>query len=280
MTTVLAIIARDEHDTIGRCLQSATGLVDDMLVIDTGSQDDTTEVARQHGATVLERPWRNFAHNRTELLHEAAQRADRILMLDADMAINEGGELPLGQADCWMAPLRFRSLTYRLPFLIDAKKPWAYKGAAHAYLTSSEPVSRENTDAFSVTHFGAGATREKLERDLALLKTEAGDPRSLFYLAQSYRDLGQIDQAISHYRARAELGGFDEERFYSLYQAGALLCRHRSFALGAPLLLEAWEMRPTRAEPLRALAYAANGVADKLPIPDDLLFLEPAAYRA
>lgn len=278
MTVCAAILARDEQDALPRCLASAALLIDEALVIDTGSTDDTTAVAREHGAFVLDRPWVNFAHNRTELLQEAAKRADRILMLDADMAVDPGGSLPDDEADCHMATLRFGSLRYRLPFLISSRKPWRYKGAAHAYLDSPEPVQTVNTDAFAVTHFGPGCTTEKLERDLELLKAEA-DPRSLFYLAQTHRDLGHIDDAVAHYRARAMLAGFDEERFYSLYQAGALLCRYRSFAEGAPLLLEAWQMRPTRAEPLRALAYAANGVADKIPPPDDLLFIEEAAYR-
>jgi tetratricopeptide (TPR) repeat protein len=273
------VIARDEAETLPRCLESVEELVDAALVIDTGSEDDTVEVARSHGAHVLERRWHNFAHNRTELLIEAGNHGDRILMLDADMVVDAGGTLPDQDADVLMAAMRFGSLRYRLPFLVAASKPWRYEGAAHAYLTCDEPATRADTDAFTVTHFGAGATREKIERDLELLQAEVGSPRSLFYLAQSYKDLGQWDQAIRHYRARAALAGWDEERWYALYQAGALLCRYVSFAEGAPLLLEAWRMRPHRAEPLRALGHSAHGVADKIPLPTDSLFVDERAYK-
>jgi len=278
VSSVLALIARDEQETLPRCLDSAAPLVDRILVIDTGSRDETIRVAREHGAEVLERPWRNFEHNRSELLAEASQRCERILMLDADMRIDEGGELPADEADCYMARLAYKGLRYRLPFLIRSSRPWRYRGAAHSYLDCPEPATRVNTDTFTVTHFGPGATREKLERDLELLQGDA-QPRSIFYLAQTYRDLGMVDEAIRHYRARAALGGWDEEVFYSLYQAGCLLCKHRSFASGAPLLLEAWKMRPSRAEPLRALSAASSGVADKIPYPDDTLFVHDGAYR-
>ena len=278
MTTVIAILARDEEADLPRCLDSAAALVDDVLVIDTGSTDDTIAVARGRGADVLERPWVNFAHNRTELLAEASRRCDRILMLDADMSVDEGGTLPDGDADCYMATLGFGRLRYRLPFLVAAGKPWRYKGSTHSYLACDEPIVREDTDTFTVTHFGAGSGRDKLERDRDLLSPEA-NPRSIFYLAQTYRDLGEYDKAISLYMARAALGGWQEEVFYSLYQAGALLCAHRSFAQGAPLLIEAWKLRPGRAEPLRALGYSAHGVADKLPLSTDSLFVNTAAYK-
>jgi hypothetical protein len=74
------------------------------------------------------------------------------------------------------------------------------------------------------------------------------------------------------------MGGWDEEVYYSRYMLGCLLSDNISFAQGASELLEAWYRRPSRAESLRALARAANNVADKLDVPDDVLFVTPSSY--
>jgi hypothetical protein len=50
----LCVIARDEAEHLGPCLQSTAGAVDEIVVVDTGSSDDTIEVARAHGANVLQ----------------------------------------------------------------------------------------------------------------------------------------------------------------------------------------------------------------------------------
>ena len=53
----LCVIARDEGEHLGACLESAATAVDEIVVVDTGSQDDTVAVARAHGANVIEAPW-------------------------------------------------------------------------------------------------------------------------------------------------------------------------------------------------------------------------------
>lgn len=79
----LCMIVRDEEDVLGRCLASVQDLVDEIIVVDTGSKDHTKQVAEQFGARVLDFAWiddfaaaRNFAF--------AAASGDFILWLDAD----------------------------------------------------------------------------------------------------------------------------------------------------------------------------------------------------
>ena len=88
---VLAIIARDEARCIARCLQSAQPFVDRMVVLDTGSVDDTPAIARACGAEVHHAAWPDdFAVARNLALRLAD--ADWCLMLDADEWIEQGGE--------------------------------------------------------------------------------------------------------------------------------------------------------------------------------------------
>jgi glycosyltransferase involved in cell wall biosynthesis len=59
MTTTLTItlIVRNEEQSLGGCLDSVQGLADEIVVVDTGSEDRTREVAAGRGARVVEFPW-------------------------------------------------------------------------------------------------------------------------------------------------------------------------------------------------------------------------------
>lgn len=82
----LCVIARNEEAQIERCLLSAKPIVDEMVVLDTGSTDRTRELARALGAAVFDWPWRDdFAAARNAALDRAA--GDWTLWLDADEAL-------------------------------------------------------------------------------------------------------------------------------------------------------------------------------------------------
>ncbi|MDE2147969.1 MAG: glycosyltransferase, partial [Burkholderiales bacterium] len=88
--TALVVIARDEAPRIARLLDSVAPWVDQMLVLDTGSRDDTPAIARQRGAQVAHFDWcDDFAVARNAALVAAA--ADWHLVLDADEWLVEGG---------------------------------------------------------------------------------------------------------------------------------------------------------------------------------------------
>lgn len=286
MTTIcLAMIVRDEAERIECALTGFRDLIESWCIVDTGSADGTKEIIRDTlddiPGEMHERPWVSFAHNRTELLELASRTADYVLMLDADHELVIHEPLPALTADSYLIRIE-DSWGGRLPLVTRAAHPFEYRGAAHAYLASDVPTRTEKLDAFSVRG-GGGASREKLERDLVALTAafadDASDPRTVFYLAQTYRDLDRIPEAITYYRLRCELNGFDEERFFARYQLGVLLTEHVSFAEGAEELLRAWRERPQRIEPLRALSRAAANVADKYPVPDDSLFVRVHEYR-
>lgn len=91
MRVALVTIARNEAPRIARLLDSVRPFVDEMLVLDTGSTDDTTAVAAAHGARVECFTWcDDFAAARNRALDLAA--ADWHLVLDADEWLISGGE--------------------------------------------------------------------------------------------------------------------------------------------------------------------------------------------
>ncbi|HTE20199.1 MAG TPA: glycosyltransferase, partial [Armatimonadota bacterium] len=79
----LCVIARDEAARIQRCLASAREVVDEIVVVDTGSVDDTAALAEAAGARVFHCPWcDDFAAARNAALDRAT--GEWILRLDAD----------------------------------------------------------------------------------------------------------------------------------------------------------------------------------------------------
>ena len=87
MTISLAMIVKNEAHIIGDCLTSVRGLVDEVIVVDTGSTDHTKIMAHSTGAKVVDFEWcDDFSKARNESLRHCT--SDWILVLDADEAIN------------------------------------------------------------------------------------------------------------------------------------------------------------------------------------------------
>ncbi len=77
------MIAKDEESSIGQAIKTALAVVDEIVVGDTGSSDNTRLIAEGYGARVIDVPWEDdFALARNAVLSEA--RCDWILVLDAD----------------------------------------------------------------------------------------------------------------------------------------------------------------------------------------------------
>jgi tetratricopeptide (TPR) repeat protein len=82
-TVSLCMIARDEEASIGLAIKSALALVDEVVVVDTGSRDNTRIIAEGYGARIVDFAWRDdFAAARNAALDEAF--GDWVLVLDAD----------------------------------------------------------------------------------------------------------------------------------------------------------------------------------------------------
>ena len=79
-TISLCMIVKNESHIIERCLNSVKPLIDYVLIIDTGSTDNTIEVIKNWliinniPGDVLVEPWINFAHNRSFALNELSKK--------------------------------------------------------------------------------------------------------------------------------------------------------------------------------------------------------------
>lgn len=83
----ILILTKNEAQNITRCLQSVGGLSDDVLVLDSGSTDQTTSLAVEMGAKVIPVIWKGYGATKNEGSNLA--KYDWILSLDADEALND-----------------------------------------------------------------------------------------------------------------------------------------------------------------------------------------------
>src|ERR1043165_7712525 len=79
----LALIVKNEARCLARCLESVRGILDEIVVVDTGSTDDTASIAKRYGAKISNFAWKDdFSIARNFALEQAT--GDWILVLDAD----------------------------------------------------------------------------------------------------------------------------------------------------------------------------------------------------
>lgn len=303
----LSMIVKDEAHVIGRCLASIRPFIDTWVIVDTGSTDATSEVIEEALAGVpgelVHRPWVDFGHNRTEALDLAQGRADYALVIDADEVWHapEGFAIPQELADgVQVRHVTPDGTTFYLTTLMRLDRPWRYEGVLHEVATCDGPHTVERLVGPSITgHFDSARNqrpvRDKYLADAAVLRAaverDPGNARNVFYLAQSFRDAGELDDAIEWYGARVRLVGWAEESWYAMYQIARL--RERRGDPAAEVInayLASVDARPQRAEPLcdlarvnRALGRFAVArlfaeVAVARSRPDDILFLDEGAY--
>ena len=87
-TISLCMIVKNEEAVLDRCLSSVSDLVDEIIVVDTGSTDSSREIAARFTEKVFDFPWRDdFAAARNESFSHASM--DYCMWLDADDVLLE-----------------------------------------------------------------------------------------------------------------------------------------------------------------------------------------------
>jgi FkbM family methyltransferase len=221
----LCMIVRDNARTIEACLTSIRPWVDEMVVVDTGSKDDTPAIAKRLGARVFHFPWcDDFSVARNDSLRHA--RGRWLFWMDSDDTIDPDcgrrlRELAIGGHD--PAVLGY-VLQVHCPgpgeagkndvTVVDHVKLFRnlpelrFDGRIHEQILPA--ISKAGgevavTDLF-VTHSGYDHSPEgqehKKQRDLRLLNLELGErpdhPFTLFNLGMTYADLGEYERAAGY----------------------------------------------------------------------------------
>ncbi|WP_162915576.1 glycosyltransferase [Paraflavitalea soli] len=260
----LCMMVKNEAPIIGRALGSVLPHIDYWVICDTGSEDDTpaviAEVMKGKPGELHHTAWKNFGHNRGEVLDLARSHADYLLIMDADMTLEVKAPFRHKlQHDVY--EIRYEgSLDYTQPMLVSSRYPWRYIGVTHEYIHTEAATEWAFLPEVSLTHHGDGGCRsDKFERDVQLLteglKTEPNNERYMFYLAQSYKDLEQYEAALHWYEKRIAGGGWEEEHWYARFQRAEMLrLLGREWPIVQAAYMAAFDARPFRLEPLLAMA--------------------------
>ncbi len=308
-TICLNMIVKNESEVIRRCLDSVRPFIDTWVIVDTGSTDGTQSIIREHlkdiPGDLFERPWVNFGHNRSEAITLAGTRSDFLFMIDADEVLDlpKDFSLPALTADIYSLNVDYQGTDYGRFCLMSTRKAWRYVGVLHEYPTADGDFTRGTLRGPQIRCFNMQGGRsknmsavEKYANDARILekalRKEPENGRYVFYLAQSYRDAGELQKSLKTYERRSRMGGWDEEVWYSLYQVAKLSERLKlAPEIVTNRYMQAYQYRFRRAEPLVDLArlyreqkhyvlahlFAERAIKTKRP--DDILFLDAGTYE-
>lgn len=294
MSICLVMIVRNESKIIKRCLSAAKSIIDYVYIHDTGSDDNTVQEIKEwlndnsvKGAVEF-KAWKNFGHNRTEVVKGASSYLKSIgapidstwyLTIDADMILdgldlfnkkilhdNRIGSIDLRQIN--------DSTHWYNKRLMRASYEWQCVGVTHEYYTClSHPdapsVQVENP---YINDIGDGGCKgDKFYRDISYFwydrKDDPDNSRNMFYLAQSFNCINEHDMAIEFYKRRinAGTGNNIEEVYFSYLTIGDIYLKKNDEEKAVYNYLQAYEYDPHKAEALYRLAryYREKGDNNK-----------------
>lgn len=198
---------------IGRCLASVQNIVDEMIIVDTGSTDRTIEIAKSFGATVIESEWKNdFSEARNKSLD--ASTSDWNLILDADEELADGAANLLSlMKDRFYDGYYVRIVTAPskeeagqtvnsgwVTRLMRNRPSVRFRRRIHEQPTI--PRDKKTACELSIIHFGPFVKEiNRGERNTALLEAALGDDPSDGYL---WSKLGDEYLAREDYQEAAE----------------------------------------------------------------------------
>jgi GT2 family glycosyltransferase/Tfp pilus assembly protein PilF len=215
----LCMIAKNEEHNLPACIGSVKDLVDEIIVVDTGSSDRTREVAAELAARVFDFPWvDSFAAARNQSLRHAT--GDWVLWLDADDRVDQENQGKLREL---FAGLRDENTAYVLKCLCepdpisgsatvvdhvrvfrhDPELRWRYRVHEQILPALRQRGYEVRWADVTIRHTGyqdRDLRRRKLDRDLKLLLLENAehphDPFTLFNLGSVYLELGKTSQSL------------------------------------------------------------------------------------
>lgn len=312
----LNMIVKNETAVLPRLFRSLKDYIDYYVIVDTGSTDGTIELIKsemtEYGifGEVHRRPWVNFGVNRQQALELAvhAERCEWVLFIDADEELGVSNPKffeNLEPGVSYDIEKHHSGMRYAVPHLVNIRaSKWRWEGPVHNYLSHVEgPKQRKLLrDIWIIYHSGQGAKshgmtqEQKYLRDAKLLEEDLQanptNARSQFYLGQSYKHAGHYQKAYEAYKKRVTMNGWAEETFMAQLEVGRVaILLEQPDEVVLRELLAAYDLRPSRAEPLHDLArhfrqkkaygkaYLFAKAGADTPKPNDYLFVHQEAYE-
>jgi glycosyltransferase involved in cell wall biosynthesis len=236
-TISVAMIVKNEAVCIERCLESVSRFADEIVVVDTGSTDDTMALARQFTDKVFVSEMFDKDTHYSEFRFGVARNesikkctGDWIVWWDADDVISADGAkriLEIADTQPLDRVFDFRVKYGKLLFQHCRMFPngqdvlFDENHSCHEYLLPGHLLRVQRHDV-EIEHCPIEREVSSARRNLAILEKdyfERGmkDQRTLFYLANTYRELGEWEKACEIYEKYLDASSWKEERMFARY---------------------------------------------------------------
>ena len=263
-TICLNMIVKNESKIIERLLDSVINLIDSYCICDTGSRDDTIIIItnyfkkRNINGKIIQEPFKNFSHNRNIALQECIGMSEYVLLLDADMLLKIGDNFNKSEltSDYYYIFQGSDSFYYQNVRIIKNNGLYKYCSATHEYInipsTSIEGAIFNKNKLFIQDIGDGGSKSNKFKRDIKLLekgiKDEKDNARYYFYLANSYRDIGNYDKAKTTYLQLLQMNGWIQEKYCSCISLGNIYKHKKEYNTATKYWLNAIDYDNDRIE--------------------------------
>lgn len=302
---VLSMIVKNEAEVIAKTLLSLKDVLSYYVICDDVNTTDNTEaiakdILKDIPGEYHKCEWKNHSHNRNLALDLARPHGDFILIADADdpwTCVQSEFQNLNSNYQFYNVLIKHNSIEYYRPLLINSKANCKFIGVVHECLEGLNYGSKLNHTF--VTYGGNGSSHalpDKFLRDAKMLEEDLlidpDNPRSYFYLAQSYRDANDIPNAIKNYEIRSNMNkGWIDEVYISLLELGKIYSTIPAyFHKVENTLLRAFIINTNRSEALIYLSkffreqneyfksFLYSNIAIQILKPKDALFIEYACY--
>lgn len=209
------MIVKNEEENLARCLKSVKDVVDEIIIVDTGSTDKTIEIANSYNSKLFNFEWTNdFSAARNFALSKC--NGNWILYLDADEELNpdsidelisKTNSLTPSAVNCIVKSLGFQSTTssiIKYPRLFYKHKGVRFSGFIHEQINDSLKENKIPVidSGIEIIHYGYAVDDERLKhkkkRNLTLLlqseKTQ-NKPYDRLKLISTLISLGELEKA-------------------------------------------------------------------------------------
>lgn len=276
----LCMIVRDEEPCIARCLQSVRDFITHWAIVDTGSQDATTDIVQSSlqdiPGKLIREPWVfDFAKHRNQSVDLARRVVGgahlRMLFIDADEVLVVRDQTAFRSALAGRESFAWWAVDgdwhHRKLGVVDVDDFDCWQGEIHEYVKLKRPSSSPNrVRRFAHLHYGHDGFRRRNHLATAddyralrvALERSAECFRPSFFLARTYEVQGDLEAAAYWFRVAAEARSAPrDDRWQALWGLGRVLRRDDLHA-SCNAFLRAYQLVPTRAESLVCLAEVAR----------------------